>query len=69
MLDFIERHWGDLISILVLYTGIGLYILKAIYGIDSGIDHLGEALVMAALVGLKLRPSAPRKEKEELSAS
>ena len=46
--EFVESHWGDLIALLVLYTGIAM-------GILFPQSHLGESLVLAGMAALKLR--------------
>jgi len=48
--DFVARHWGDVIALLILYTGI---VLVVYYGHEK----LGEALITASLLALKLRPN------------
>lgn len=48
--DFVARHWGDVIALLILYTGI---VLVVAYGQEK----LGEALITASLLALKLRPN------------
>jgi len=48
MRGWIDAHWGDLIALLVLYTGILMAILQL-----GG--HLPESLVLAGMAGLKLR--------------
>jgi hypothetical protein len=60
LIHFIEVHWGDLVSLLVLCAGIAL----VVFGPHEKAQHLGEALSAAALVGLKLRgdPSVNRKQ-------
>jgi len=47
--DFVARHWGDVIALLIFYTGIVLVV-------HFGQDKLGEALITASLLALKLRP-------------
>jgi len=48
--EFIARHWGDVIALLILYTGIALVV-------HSGQEKLGEMLISASLLALKLRPN------------
>jgi hypothetical protein len=50
MRDFIESHWGDLIALLVLYTGIAMVVLFPS-------SHMGESLALAGMAALKLRPN------------
>jgi hypothetical protein len=55
-MNFIEEHWGDLIGLLLLYTGIVLAIVAAL--VQPGgqsLTHLGESLVLAGMGVLKLR--------------
>jgi hypothetical protein len=52
MREFIETHWGDLVALLVLYTGIFLAVL-----IPS--SHIGESLALAGMAALKLRTGVP----------
>lgn len=67
MRHFLYEKWGDLVAICILLLGVGL----VCWGCPSGrAPALGESLVMAALVGLKLTktnggattPPAPKKE-------
>ena len=53
---FIEEHWGDLIGLLLLYTGIVLALFAAaqLNGAQT-VTHLGESLVLAGMGVLKLR--------------
>ncbi len=51
MREFIECHWGDLIALLVLYTGIAMAMLFP----ES---HMGESLALAGMAALKLRSGA-----------
>lgn len=56
MRNFIETHWGDLIGLLLLYTGILLALLAAVYKPNAEpIAHLGESLVLAGMGVLKFR--------------
>ena len=56
MRHFIETHWGDLIGLLLLYTGILLALLAAVYQPSAQpITHLGESLVLAAMGVLRFR--------------
>lgn len=52
---FIYEKWGDLIALLILFVGIGLVLLCQ----DGRAPALGESLVMAALVGLKMTKTQP----------
>ncbi|MCL6566122.1 MAG: hypothetical protein K6U09_06835 [Acidobacteriia bacterium] len=52
MREFLETHWGDLVALLVLYTGIALAVLVP----DS---HMGESLALAGMAALKLRTAVP----------
>jgi hypothetical protein len=53
---FMEEHWGDLIGLLLLYTGIALALFAAgSLGGAQSITHLGESLVLAGMGVLKLR--------------
>lgn len=52
MREFLETHWGDLVALLVLYTGITLAVLVP----DS---HIGESLALAGMAALKLRSGVP----------
>ena len=45
--SFWHEKWGDCIALLVLFTGVTLYV--------NAFHDLGQSLVMAGLVGLKLR--------------
>ncbi len=61
MREFIETHWGDLIGLLLLYTGIGIALWAACVPAAQIASHLGESLVLAAMGILKLRGnSGPR---------
>lgn len=55
MRDFIESHWGDLIGLLLLYTGIAIVMWAACTASVQVVSHLGESLVLAAMGVLKLR--------------
>lgn len=65
MRDFIESHWGDLIGLLLLYTGICIALWVACVPAAQVASHLGESLVLAAMGILKLRGNgssvSPRK--------
>lgn len=53
---FIEDHWGDLIGLLLLYTGVVLALLSTTHlGNAQPVTHLGESLVLAGMGVLKLR--------------
>lgn len=53
---FIENHWGDLIGLLLLYTGVVLALLSATHLSNAQpVTHLGESLVLAGMGVLKLR--------------
>ncbi len=52
MREFLETHWGDLVALFVLYTGIFLAVL-----IPS--SHIGESLALAGMAALKLRTGVP----------
>ncbi len=55
-MNFIEEHWGDLIGLLLLYTGIALAVMAAFVAPGSQpLTHLGESLVLAGMGVLKLR--------------
>jgi hypothetical protein len=49
--DFIGRHWGDFVGLLILYTGVALILWAAA---PDG-KQTGQALVLAAMGILKLR--------------
>jgi hypothetical protein len=55
MREFIESHWGDLIGLLLLYTGISIALWAACVPAAQVASHLGESLVLAAMGILKLR--------------
>lgn len=55
MREFIESHWGDLIGLLLLYTGICIALWAACVPAAQVASHLGESLVLAAMGILKLR--------------
>jgi len=55
MRSFVENHWGDLVSLLVLTAGIAL----VAFGSHEKAQQLGEALSAASLIGLKLRATSP----------
>ena len=55
MREFIETHWGDLVGLLLLYTGIGIVLWSACSTSTQVAAHLGESLVLAAMGVLKLR--------------
>ena len=56
---FIENHWGDLIGLLLLYTGVVLALLSATHLSNAQpVTHLGESLVLAGMGVLKLRGRA-----------
>lgn len=57
MREFIESHWGDLIGLLLLYTGIAIALWAACAPAVQVASHLGESLVLAAMGILKLRGS------------
>lgn len=47
--EFWQSKWGDLVALLILFTGVTLYV--------QGFNDLGQSLVMAGLVGCKLKSS------------
>ena len=54
--DFIGRHWGDFVGLLILSLGIGLLLAYAAHTGDwSEVKTLGTGLSGAALIVLKLR--------------
>lgn len=55
MRTFIEAHWGDLIGLLLLYTGVSLVLWATCTAAVEPAKHLGESLVLAAMGVLKLR--------------
>ncbi len=56
MRSFVEHHWGDLIGLLLLYTGVLLVTSAALLAVASQpVTHLGESLVLAGMGLLKLR--------------
>lgn len=55
MREFIESHWGDLIGLLLLYTGITIALWAACVPAAQVASNLGESLVLAAMGILKLR--------------
>ncbi len=57
MREFLETHWGDLVALLVLYTGIALAVLVP----DS---HMGESLALAGMAALKLRTGVPLRKQQ-----
>jgi hypothetical protein len=67
MRDFVETHWGDLIGLLLLYTGITIALWAACVPAAQVASHLGESLVLAAMGILKLRGigDTPRGVKSE----
>lgn len=60
--DFVGRHWGDVVGLFILGTGVALELIHA-YAIVkwnaqlSGIRELSASLVLAAMGILKLRPT------------
>jgi hypothetical protein len=55
-MNFIEEHWGDLIGLLLLYSGIALALAAALMQPGAQpLTHLGESLVLAGMGVLKLR--------------
>jgi len=60
---FLENHWGDLIGLLLLYTGVGLVLISATHlGSAQPVSHLGESLVLAGMGVLRLRGKNDRTE-------
>ena len=56
---FVSSHWGDLIGLLLLYTGVVLALVAAtLLSGSQPITHLGESLVLAGMGLLKLRGPA-----------
>ena len=58
--DFLGRHWGDVVGLIILFTGVVLEIGHAIAIVKwqaqlSGIHELSASLVLAAMGILKLR--------------
>ncbi len=58
--DFIERHWGDYVGLILIFAGIGLTILGGIIYLntDKSLEQfysLGGALVTTGVGLLKLR--------------
>jgi hypothetical protein len=54
MRTFLENHWGDLIGLLILYTGI--FMLYTSLG-NPLVSQNGAALILGAMVALKMRPT------------
>lgn len=54
MRSFLENHWGDLIGLLILYTGI--FMLYTSLG-NPLVSQNGAALILGAMVALKMRPT------------
>ena len=54
-MSFIDSHWGDLVALLVLFTGLAVSFAAAIYKLDTNLATMGQALATGALLGLKLR--------------
>ena len=54
---FAERHWGDVVGLLILYSGVLLVLCAPFYGTHStvSITGLGNSLVVAGVGLLKLR--------------
>lgn len=71
MREFVESHWGDLIGLLLLYTGITIALWAACVPAAQVASNLGESLVLAAMGILKLRGngSGPRPDSPGPSGS
>ena len=60
--DFVGRHWGDCVALLMLFTGVALEVYNSValvkWGMKlDGIHEMSTALVMTAVGILKLRPT------------
>ena len=63
--DFIGRHWGDCVALVMLFTGVGLEVYNSTailrWGLKlEGIHEMSTALVMTAVGILKLRGNPPK---------
>ncbi len=54
MRNFLEAHWGDLLSLYILH--LGLFIIWRAHG-DTDIAHIGESFILASLATLRFKGS------------
>jgi hypothetical protein len=54
MNKFVDRHWGDLLSLYILH--IGLFIIWQAHG-NTDFSHIGESLILAAVATLRFKPN------------
>lgn len=57
--NFVEAHYGDLISLYLLH--LGLWLIYRAHG-DSDIAHVGESFILTAVATLRFKgsPQQPR---------
>ncbi len=74
--DFIERHWGDYVGLLLIFTGVALVVLGGVIELQTDknlaqIYGLGGALVTTGVGLLKLRgnPKADTTERTETTTT
>lgn len=53
--DFVERHFGDSLGLYILHLGVILVLLGGFYTQVASVGTIGQSLIMAALVALKLK--------------
>ena len=58
--DFVGRHWGDVVGLIIMFSGVALEIYNSIailkWGVKlDGIHELSASFVLAAMGILKLR--------------
>ena len=53
--DFIEQHWGDLLSLYLLH--LGLLIIWRAHG-DTDVSHVGESFILTAAATLRFKGTA-----------
>ena len=62
-IDFKERHWGDFVGFRLLLLGTALVVGGCLMKVKfptvsfEAVEHLGESLVLAGTIAMKLRPN------------
>ena len=53
--EFVDAKWGDLVGLLLVYSGLAVVFVAAAWALDSGLADVGKGLIGAGLIALKLR--------------
>ena len=59
---FVDAKWGDLVGLLLVYSGLAVVFGAALWALDSGLSDVGKGLSGAGLIALKLRSGNGRSQ-------